>query len=72
METAFEMSCMCKNGILSLFFTFASIFVIIMLNYHPSICALLISEHAQWGPGGLEINDYGTTRISANNSLPMV
>lgn len=63
---------MLEHDFSSLFFTFASIFAIIMLNDHPAIVPFLISEHAQRGPGGLEINDYGSTRINANNSLPII
>lgn len=63
---------MLKRDFYLSFFSFSSIFAIIMLNDHPAIVPFLISEHAQHWPGGLEINDYGSTRINANNSLPKI
>lgn len=50
------------KSIFYIIFTLASIYLFIC---HVAIVPFLISEHAQWGLGGVKDYDYGTTHINS-------
>lgn len=53
---------MVKLKSIYIIFTLASIYLFIC---HVAIVPFLISEHAQWGLGGVKDYDYGTTHINS-------